>query len=256
MRYRNYLLIVMLAGAACSSNPPVLPVAQPGNTVRTRAELQQQLRDHESTLASGQLSDDERQRVTMDAETIRSRLEYGDFRVGDRILFSVQGEANLPDTLTVAPGQIVEIPLFGEISVAGVLRSEIRDHMRSEVSRFVRDPVVQANGLMRLSILGAVGNPGFYSMPAETVLGEAIMVAGGPAGNANLEAVQIRRGVTVLMEDDLVFESFRQGLTLDQLNLQAGDQITVPDRRGPLATLSIITGVLGSLSFVFWIFIR
>jgi protein involved in polysaccharide export with SLBB domain len=254
MHYRNYLLVAMLAAAACSGSPPVLPVAQPGNTVRTRAELQQQLRDHESTLASGQLSDDERQRVTMDVESIRSRLEYGDFRVGDRILFSVQGEENLPDTLTVAPGQVVEMPLLGEISVAGVLRSEIRSHLTDEVSRFIRDPVVRANGLMRVSILGAVGNPGFYSMPAETVLGEAIMVAGGPAGNANLEAVQIRRGATVLMEDDLVFESFRQGLTLDQLNLQAGDQITVPDRRGTLATLSIVTGVVGSLSFLFWIF--
>jgi protein involved in polysaccharide export with SLBB domain len=254
MHYRNYLLVAMLAAAACSGSPPVLPVAQPGNTVRTRAELQQQLRDHESTLASGQLSADERQRVTMEVESIRSRLEYGDFRVGDRILFSVQGEENLPDTLTVAPGQVVEMPLLGEISVAGVLRSEIRSHLTDEVSRFIRDPVVRANGLMRVSILGAVGNPGFYSMPAETVLGEAIMVAGGPAGNANLEAVQIRRGATVLMEDDLVFESFRQGLTLDQLNLQAGDQITVPDRRGTLATLSIVTGVVGSLSFLFWIF--
>ena len=252
MRYRNYLLVVMLAGAACSSNPPVLPVGQPGSTVRTRAELEQQLRELESSLASGGLSAEERQRVSVDAATVRERLEYGDFRLGDRILFSVQGEADLPDTLIVAPGLIVEIPPLGEVSVQGVLRSEIRSHLTDEVSRFIREPVVRANGLMRVSVLGAVGNPGFFSMPAETVLGDAIMVAGGPGANANLEAVQIRRGATLLMEDEAVSEAFRQGMTLDQLNLQAGDQIQVPPRRGVLATLSIVTGVIGSLSFLLW----
>jgi hypothetical protein len=252
MRYRNYLLVVMLAGAACSSNPPVLPVVQPGSTVRTRAELDQQLRELESSLASGGLSAEERQRVSVEAATIRERLEYGDFRLGDRILFSVQGEANMPDTLIVAPGLIVEIPPLGEVSVEGVLRSEIRSHLTDEVSRFIREPVVRANGLMRVSVLGAVGNPGFFSMPAETVLGDAIMVAGGPGANANLEAVQIRRGPTLLMEDEAVSEAFRQGMTLDQLNLQAGDQIEVPQRRGVLRTLSIVTGVIGSLSFLVW----
>jgi protein involved in polysaccharide export with SLBB domain len=255
MRYRNHLLVLLLlAAAACSSTPPVLPVAQPGATVRSRTELQQLLRDHESSLASGQLSGEEQQRVMADVQSIRSRLEFGDFRVGDRILFSVQGET-LPDTLTVAPGQVVELPLLGEIRVAGVLRSEIRDHLTREVGKFINDPVVRANALMRVSVLGAVGGPGFSTMPAETVLGEAIMVAGGPAGNANLEAVQIRRGTTIMMEDDAIFEAFRQGLTLDQLNMQAGDQIQVPERRGPLATLSIISGVVGSLSFLLWIFL-
>jgi protein involved in polysaccharide export with SLBB domain len=172
--------------------------------------------------------------------------------LGDRILFSVQGEANMPDTLIVAPGLIVEIPPLGEVSVEGVLRSEIRSHLTDEVSRFIREPVVRANGLMRVSVLGAVGNPGFFSMPAETVLGDAIMVAGGPSGTANLDAVQIRRGATLLMEDEAVSEAFRQGMTLDQLNLQAGDQIEVPQRRGVLRTLSIVTGVVGSLSFLVW----
>jgi hypothetical protein len=54
------------------------------------------------------------------------------------------------------------------------------------------------------------------------------------------------------MEDEAVSEAFRQGMTLDQLNLQAGDQIEVPQRRGVLRTLSIVTGVIGSLSFLVW----
>jgi protein involved in polysaccharide export with SLBB domain len=252
MRYRHHFLLVMLAAAACSSNPPVLPVVPAANTTRTRAELEQLVRDHEASLASGELSPEERQRFTAELEMIRSRLENGDFRVGDRILFSVQGETGLPDTLIVGPGPVVELPLFGEISVARVLRSEIRAHLTQEIGRFIKDPIVGASGMMRISVLGAVGNPGFFSVPAETVLADAIMVAGGPATMANLEAVQISRGTTLIMEDEVVFEAFRQGLTLDQLNLQAGDQVMVPPRRGPLAVLGILTGIVGSVSFLIW----
>jgi hypothetical protein len=252
MRYRHRFLLVMLAAAACSSNPPVIPIAQPGSLVRTRAELEQILRDHESALASPAYPETDKARMRVEADVIRSRLRDGDFRVGDRIFLSVQDEPDLPDTLIVAPGQTVELPLFGEISVAGVLRSEIRGHMTEALSAFINDPVVQANGLMRVSVLGSVGNPGFFSMPAETVLGDAIMAAGGPNANANLEAVQISRGSTLIMEDAFVFEAFRQGLTLDQLNLQAGDQIEVPPRRGFVAMLGIVTGVVGSLGFLLW----
>lgn len=242
----------MLGAVACSSNPPVIPTVRPGNTVRTRSELEQILRDHEAALASPSVPEIDKARIRSEADVIRGRLQDGDFRVGDRIVFAVEGEANLPDTLTVAPGQIVELPVFGAIPVAGVLRSEIRAHLTEELGKFINDPVVQANGLMRVSVLGSVGDPGFFSMPAETVLGEAIMLAGGPSGNANLEAVRITRGPDLLMEDEAVAEALRQGLTLDQLSLQAGDQIEVPARRGFVATLSLVTGIVGSLSFVIW----
>jgi protein involved in polysaccharide export with SLBB domain len=252
MPYRHYLLVVMLAGAACSSNPPTLPVGQPGNVTRTRAELEQLLRDHEAGLESGAISEEERQRSSVEAEQIRSRLQYGDFRVGDRISLSVEGEADVPDTVTVAPGQVIELPLFGEISVAGVLRSEIRDHLRDEFSAFIRDPVVRANGLMRVTVVGAVGNPGFYTMPAETVLGQAIMVAGGPSGNANLDQVRIHRGPAQIMDGPTVRLALQQGLTLDQLNLQAGDQIEVPQRRGFLAIIGIASTLVGTIGFLLW----
>ena len=44
----------------------------------------------------------------------------------------------------------------------------------------------------------------------------------------------------------------RNGLTLDQLNLQAGDQIVVPERRtgGFLGTIGLVTGIVGSLGIL------
>lgn len=252
MRLQYPLLLLVLAASACSGNPPTLPVARPGDLVSTRAELEQRLADYEASLASSEYSAEEQRRVSAEAETIRQRLEYGDFRVGDRILLSVQGEETLPDTAIVEPGQVIDLPLFGEIPVAGVLRSEIADHLSGEFSRFLREPVVRASGLVRVAVLGSVGNPGFFTMPAETMLADAIMAAGGPTGNANVDQVRIRRGPEEIMGGDQTRLALQQGLTLDQLNLQGGDQVTVPQRRGFLGILGIMSTVVGSLGFILW----
>lgn len=255
MRYPYLLLLLLLAvGTACSGNPPALPVStQTGDLVRSRAELEQRLDDYERLLASSEMSEEERGRITADASEIRQRLERGDFLVGDRILLSVEGEEEtIPDTVLVEPGQIIELPVFGEVPVGGVLRSEIEEHLAAELREFIRDPEVRASGLVRVAVLGSVGQPGFYTMPAETVLGDAIMAAGGPNQNANVDEVRIRRGTEEIMEGEQTRVALQQGLTLDQLNIQGGDQINVPQTRGALRVLSIITGIVGSLSFLLW----
>ena len=256
MRYPHAFLSLLLAAAtACSSgSPPNLPVATPtGDLVRTRAELEQRLADNERQLASSGGGVEEESRLAAEAEAIRERLQYGDFRVGDDILLRVEGE-QLPDTVRVEPGQVIDLPVFGQIPVGGVLRSEIEEHLAQELSRFLREPQVRASGLVRVAVLGSVGDPGFYTMPAETVIGDAIMVAGGPSGNANVDQVRIRRGTEEIMGGGETRVALQRGLTLDQLNFQNGDQITVPERRGVLRLLGVVTGIVGSLSFLVWRF--
>ncbi|MBT8488781.1 MAG: SLBB domain-containing protein [Gemmatimonadetes bacterium] len=255
MRFRHlFLLLVLAVGGACSGTPPALPVTSPtGDLVRTRTELQQRLDDYERLLASSELDEEERGRMTLEASTIRQRLQYGDFRVGDRILLSVEGEEEtLPDTVLVEPGQVVDLPLIGVVPVGGVLRSEISEHFTEELSAFFVEPEVRASGLVRVAILGSVGQPGFYTMPAEMVLGDAIMAAGGPSQTANVDQVRIRRGGEQIMDGGQTRIALQQGFTLDQLNIQGGDQINVPQTRGALRLLSIITGVLGSVTFILW----
>jgi protein involved in polysaccharide export with SLBB domain len=190
--------------------------------------------------------------IAVDAERVRSRLQNGDFRVGDRIDISVRGEPNFPVTVTVEPGPMIVLDLFGDISLAGVLRSEIEEHLTEALGRFIRDPFVRATAQMRISVLGAVGNPGFYTVPAETLLGDVLMLAGGP-GTPDLDDLRIERAGQSLYEQAQVQEALREGLTLDQLNLQAGDQIVLPiPSTGNffLGTLMPVLGALGSLSFL------
>jgi hypothetical protein len=57
------------------------------------------------------------------------------------------------------------------------------------------------------------------------------MLAGGP-GQSDLQEMLIERGSQVLWEGDELQAVIAEGRTLDQLNLQAGDQIMLPVEDG------------------------
>ena len=207
----------------------------------TRAELRDLLDQYQSIIESAAYSEGIREQARRNAQRIQNRLEEGDFRVGDRITLRIEGQPELispsvsesvqslfPNTLIVEPGPAVIIEGMDPISLEGVLRSELQAHMTEELSRYVRDPDVTAQALIRLSVEEAVANPGFYTFRSDMLLGDVLMAAGGPAGGSNLEQIEIRRGEEVLLQDEEVQEALAEGRSLDQLGLRAGDRIQVP----------------------------
>lgn len=244
----SLLLVLPFQGAAQTALD-----ADPGSSIRTRAELEGLVSFYEEIIASPAYSERLKREAATDLERVRARLRDGDFRVGDRIVLSVEGEESLPDTVSVEAGPRIVLPLFGTITLAGVLRSEVEPHLTQALGAFIRDPVVRARGLMRLSIQGQVGAAGFYVVPAEILVTDALMVAGGPAAAADLTRIRIERGPTTLIAGEQLQDAMRDGWTLDQLNLQAGDQIVLPERTrgfwGALGTplLAAIPAVLIAL---------
>jgi protein involved in polysaccharide export with SLBB domain len=200
----------------------------PGSSQLSRAELTEILARLEEAIRSPAYSGRVKDAARASADRVRNRLELGDFRVGDQVILSVEGEPTLPTQVVVEPGPQISLPLFGAISLAGVLRSEVQAHLTTELGKVIHQPVVRAQGLIRLSIQGSVGNPGFFVAPADLLLSDALMLAGGPRGNFKLEDLRVERGSTTILEGRAVEEALLDGHTLDQLNLQAGDQIVLP----------------------------
>lgn len=229
--------------------------ADPGSSVRTREDLERLLSLYDDVLRSPVYSAAVKQSTRQRMDQIRQRLTEGDFRLGDRVALYVEGEPTLPDTVAVEAGPEITLPLFGSIPLHGVLRSEISDHIAEALSEYIRDPVVRAEGLMRVSVQGGVGRPGFYVLPASMLVSETLMAAGGPIQNAKLEDLRIERGSTILMDGDELQQRLREGYSLDQLNMRAGDQVVIPipqQGRGSnvIQTLGIISGIVGSLTFL------
>jgi protein involved in polysaccharide export with SLBB domain len=211
-------------------------LARPARAMATRAELEQILAGK-----SGPVTDEL-------AAQVKERLEKGDLQPGDRIALRVVGEQVLTDTFTVTPERTIVLPSMPPITVAAVLRSELEPHLTKQLGRFIRNPDLRAAALVRVSLTGAIGRPGFYNLPADVLATDAIMAAGGPSGIADVSRTTIRRSGVDIMTEEEVATAVEKGQSLDQLNVQSGDEIVVGQKSqgvaGLLKTMGLISGAL------------
>jgi protein involved in polysaccharide export with SLBB domain len=174
-----------------------------------------------------QLAAAERANRAQEVAAIRQRLQDGDFQVGDRLVVTVQGETFLTDTFAVRAGRVVTFPNLPDISLQGVLRHELTDHLTKEIGKYVRNPSVKATSLIRIAVSGEVTRPGYYSVPSDFLASDAIMAAGGPTPLAELKKTILRRGNSVLLDRAGMQKAIASGATLDKLDIRPGDEVVV-----------------------------
>jgi protein involved in polysaccharide export with SLBB domain len=171
-----------------------------------------------------------------EAWLLRTRLEKGDFQDGDRILVQVEGASIMTkaETLVVQNGKNgkhLELPRMADLSLDGVLRAELADRITQHLAQYIKSPVVRATPLVRVAVLGSVGHPGYFYTAADIPLTDVIMQAGGPGGNADLGKVSVRRGTEVIWNTNDTRSALADGLSIDQLHMRAGDEISVGEKR-------------------------
>jgi hypothetical protein len=220
---------ILWLGVVGAAQVPKDPTPPPRRT--TRADLKAQLQQLRARIASPDLPEEMRRQARQSAERIESRLAEGDFQPGDPIWIEIAGEAPLTDTFTVSAPNVLTLPEIGDISLTGVLHSELEAHLRERVGAFVRDPVLHAQALIRIAVLGEVTTPGFYVAIPEATLAHLVMLAGGPTPEAAESKMRVERADERVLDGERLLDAVSQGNTLDQLHLQDGDRILIP-RRG------------------------
>jgi protein involved in polysaccharide export with SLBB domain len=183
-------------------------------------------------------------------QRIRQRLQDGDFQPGHRILLSVYGDSALSDTFTVRADRKLLLPNLPPVSVVGVLDSELETFLTGQLSKYLKTPTVRAQGLLRVSILGSVGQPGFYSFPMDFALTDVIMEAGGPDADADMNRAEIRRSGSVAVDKKGMQEAFRLGLTLNDVGVRPGDELVVPG--GTKSKWQRVAAVAGVVTGLAW----
>jgi protein involved in polysaccharide export with SLBB domain len=258
---RGILSVAVLAVgvSACHHSAPapsliMTPVPRDqAHTEATRAQLQELAVSTEAEAAKATDAATRQQRQ-MQAATIRARLRDGDFDVGDRILLSVRGDSTINDTVTVRAQRMIRLPNMPDISLQGVLRSELQDYLTTQLARYIKRPDVQTTSLVRVAVMGSVTKPGFYQLPADLALADAIMIAGGPTTTADVDRTQVKRGADVIYSSQLLGQEVAKGATLDQLNIRPGDQILIGERHhtnwGMIASIVGISAGLISTAVV------
>ena len=241
LRFASVTFALGLSGLAAPRAAPAQQPADSGSATlqATRASLEQLARRPEDPGGAGGAAS--RSSIAM----IHARLSDGDFRPGDRVWLVVEGEPQLPDrpepaqpprtierqlsdTFTVGPARELTLPVIGVISLRGVLRAELEPYLTQQIASSVKDPVVHAKSLIRVSVSGAVAKPGFYFLPADAALSDALTAAGGPTQDAKLDKLRVERSGRRILQGKELRLAFSDGRTLDEMRLQAGDQFIVP----------------------------
>jgi hypothetical protein len=243
--HRNSILAVIALvtiGNICLAQAPLPPTAV-RQEFETRADLE------------AQASAAEAQHRTGEAWLLRSRLTKGDFQDGDRIVVQIEGFAiqSKAETLMVRAGKLLELPRMSDVKLDGVLRSELIARITDHLAQYLREPVVRATPLVRVALLGAVARPGYVYTAADIPLSDVIMKAGGPAPNADIAKVIVRRGDQTIWDAKGVRTALADGLSLDRLHIRAGDEIYVGERRH-VSWLALVTASTSIAAILFSLF--
>jgi protein involved in polysaccharide export with SLBB domain len=181
---------------------------------------------------------------------VRSRLSDGDFRVGDRLLVVLTRDSAVADTAAVRDSLLVTVGNLPDLSLRGVLRSELNDRLRDHVGKYIREPIVRASVLTRVSITGAVVRQGFFAVPPDRPITDIVMAAGGPLPGAKLDQVQLVRGRTTYLRGRNAKRAIKEGRTLDELGVRSGDEIRIPQQKGiGIATVTQLLWIVPSAIF-------
>jgi protein involved in polysaccharide export with SLBB domain len=171
-----------------------------------------------------------------------------DYRVGvgDRLFLSVPQRPDLNRELVIQEGGAVNLPLIGDVPVAGLTLEEIRAKLLSalkdyypsirEIDVSIREAVSQV-----VYITGQVGAPGKYNFHKSPNLWEAIREAGGPTPTASLDNVRVvkdraKGGQSAVYNVQHALES---GAITELPILEAGDTVIIP------AVAEVYTGSFG-----------
>ena len=188
----------------------------------TREQLTQRLAD---------LQRSPKPKSSTEISAIGNRLAAGDFKVGDRFVLTVRRDSVRSDTVLVRDSLRVAVLNLPDFDATGVLRSELEQKVGEHVAKYLRNASVRVSILTRVAVAGAVQKPGFFYLAPDRPISDAITSAGGPAAEANLGQLEIRRGSTTMLTAKASKRAVKEGQTLEQLDVQSGDEIRVPQKR-------------------------
>lgn len=161
-----------------------------------------------------------------------------EYRVGpkDLLEISVFGLDELNQTVRVSEDGNITLPLVGEIPVEGLTPSEVERKLAELLKeKYLQDPQVtifiREYQSKRVSVLGAVSNPGPYELLGRQTLMQIIARAGGMTPEAGQQIIIIRQ------EEDGSSRSLR--IPVEELVLEGDARLNIPLEPGDIVNIPV-----------------
>lgn len=162
-------------------------------------------------------------------------LEY---KIGpqDLLEIAVFGLDEMNKTVRVSEDGNITLPLLGEIAVKDLTKSQLEQKLtRLLVEKYLQDPQVtifiREYQSKRVSVLGAVSQPGRYELLGRQTLLHMIAQAGGMTNEAGGEIIVVRE------KEDGTSKSLR--ISIDDLILKGDSSLNIPLEPGDIVNIPI-----------------
>jgi len=150
-----------------------------------------------------------------------------EYRVGpkDLLEISVFGLDELNKTVRISEDGKITLPLLGEVEVEGLTKSELERRLSELLEeKYLQNPQVtvfiREYQSKRVSVLGAVENPGTYELLGRQTLLQIISKAGGLTQDAGKEIIIIRQ------QEDGTSTSLK--ISIEDLILKGDPTLNIP----------------------------
>lgn len=171
---------------------------------------------------------------------------------GDQVRIAVWRNPEMSGDFTVAANGTLNHPLYREVQVTGIPLTSVEERLRTFISRYTTNPQFVILPLVKIIVGGEVRAPNMFSVPPETTVTQAVILAGGASERGKLDNVRLlREGQTIHLDMG------RPDSQAASLQVRSGDQIIVPrstnvfrDFLGPTASM------VGAIAAIVSIFLR
>ena len=229
MRFFLLVMTLLSAGCAAGTSPPHAPLPpvspHPGAQPPALSELNR----------------------TLAAVALQAPVAMSDYRLGAEDLLQItlfnvpEGESGATPRVTetrVSQQGVITLPLLGDVPAAGRTTAEMEQVLKERYAAYLRNPLVGVSikeyRSQRVSVIGAVRNPGVFQLTGPKTLIDLLAMAGGVSDHAGRQVHLYRQGPNG--RESQIFDLYAllrrpdaDPAEIAKLVVQAGDVINVPE---------------------------
>ncbi len=156
------------------------------------------------------------------------------------IRLGIWREPDMSGEFQVDEAGVVVFPRLGEVRAVDYTPESLRAYLLVEYRRFLRNPSIDIVVLRRVRIMGAVQNPGLYSVDPTVSIADALAMAGGatPLG----DPTQIR----LLRDGGELRATVSESTPISDSPIRSGDVIFVPERSWWQRNQNLVRGIIAA----------
>jgi len=133
---------------------------------------------------------------------------------------------------------VIVFPKIGPWKVVGKSTTALKEELLAEYLKYLRNPSIEVTFLRRVSVLGAVREPGLYPVDETMSVASVLALAGGATDNGKPDHVELFRDGTKLVT------RISQRTRISELPLRSGDQLYVPERSWVARNSALVSTLL------------